>query len=363
MKNKVTHQHHAAVGKLVPMIVACILAMAAGTARAQTATNFTIVNHATGQPLSLYDYQGNVVVLDFWAYWCEFCQEAALDMEPNITEYYRNAGGNTNGVPVQVISINIDCSCSSCESNYIYTYGLELVADDCNWVAYNQFTNGGIPQFAVINGTTNSVNYTPWQILSTPLGYLTNYTVPLLKSYIESVQTPAPIVTMISPTNGATVPAPNVTLNASLATSGKIITRVEFYNGATLIGSITNTAYMTITNDTGSNLTWNTNYSLTWSNVIVGAKSVSARAYYGATGTVNSSAVNFTVATPSFVAALSKKGTNVFLSWSGGAGTYQVLSSTNLSNGSWQNCGTAGTYTNMTLVPSNKSCFYRVMKQ
>jgi hypothetical protein len=261
--------------------VACVLAFGIQAAHATVATNFTIANHATGQPLSLYDYQGSVILLDFWAYWCGPCKRAALDIEPNVTRYYRNAGGNPNGVPVQVISVNIDCSSLALENSYIQECGLELVADDCNYVAFNQFNHGGIPQFAVINGATNSLNYTPWQILSQPTGYATNNTVPALKSYIDSVQTPAPISTVTNPVNGAVVTSSNIFLGAKITTNGKIIKKVEFYNGATLLGSTTNTPY-----------------SLTWSNVSVGAKSVTARAYYGASSSVNSAAVNFTVVAP-----------------------------------------------------------------
>ena len=182
MKTSIALPNNGLKSTLFAAAVAFGLAFGFQTTRAQVAANFTIVNHATGQPLSLYDYQGSVILLDFWAYWCESCQAAASDIEPNITQYYRNAGGNSNGVPVQVISISIDCSSPPSENSYIQTYGLELVADDCNWVAYNQFNYGGIPQFAVINGTTNSLNYTAWQILSEPTGYLTNYTVPLPSS-------------------------------------------------------------------------------------------------------------------------------------------------------------------------------------
>src|SRR5208282_3482231 len=130
--------------------VAVVFGLASGiqTTEAAVAANFTIVNHATGQPLSLSDYQGSVIVLDFWAYWCGPCNLASADIEPNVTQYYRNAGGNSNGVPVTVISVNIDCSDLISENNYIQNYGLELVADDCSWVAYNQFNFGGIPQFA-----------------------------------------------------------------------------------------------------------------------------------------------------------------------------------------------------------------------
>ena len=350
-------------GVLLPLLAGLILALATPTARALVATNFTIVNYSTGQPLSLFDYQGSIVLLDFWAYWCGPCQAAAADIEPNITQYYRNAGGNTNGIPVQVISVNIDCSDPSAEANYIHTYGLEVVADDCYGVAFNQFNFGYIPQFAVINGTTNSSNYTPWQILAEPTGYGVNYTVPLLKSYIESIQTPAPTVVMTGPGNGASVPQPNVPLVASLNTGGKTIKRVEFYFGATLIGTVTNAAYLTITNTTASALVWNTNYSLIWSNVTTGVKSVSVLVYYGASGSVLSVAEVFTVKSPSIVLTLTPQDTNLLLSWSGGSGTYQVQASTNLPSSSWQNCGKAGTSTNMILCPSNRACFYRVIKQ
>ena len=163
-------RHLARSAKLSALAAGLGLGFGLQSARATIANNFTIVNHTNGAPLSLYDYQGSVILLDFWAYWCEYCQAAASDIEPNLTRYFRKAGGNSNGVPVTVISVNIDCTDPAAEENYIQTYGLELVGDDCNGVAYSQFNNGGIPQFAVINGTTNSVNFAPWEIVAAPMG-------------------------------------------------------------------------------------------------------------------------------------------------------------------------------------------------
>jgi autotransporter-associated beta strand protein len=257
------------------------LALGLQTTRAQTAANFTITNHATGQPLSLYNYQGSIILLDFWAYWCGPCGAAASDIEPNLTQYYRNAGGNSNGVPVQVISISIDLSDPAGENSYIQAHGLELVGDDGTGVAFAPYDTGYIPQFVVINGTTNSVNDTSWEILTQQTGYLTNDTVPLLKSYIDAVQTPPPLVTVTNPANGAVVVPAGVALGAGIASHGKIIKKVAFYNGTTLLGSTTNTPY-----------------SLTWSNAPTGAQSVFARAYYGATSSADSAAVNFTVGPP-----------------------------------------------------------------
>jgi thiol-disulfide isomerase/thioredoxin len=315
------------------------------SAGASSASNFTIVNHATGQPLSLYDYQGSVILLDFWAYWCGPCNDASADIEPNITQYYRNAGGNSNGVPVTVISISIDCSDPAAEDSYILNHGLELVGDDANWVAYDQFSNGYIPQFAVINGTVNSSNYSAWQILYSPYGYGTNSTVPTLKSYLDSVQTPAPISTISQPANGAAIASSNIPLCARVVTNGKIIQKVAFYHGATLLGATSNAPYTMI-----------------WSNVPAGAKSVIARAYYGTSGSVDSAAVNFTVGSP-IVAKLAKQGTDLLLSWTGGSGTYQVQIATNLTSPVWQNYGTAVSSTSLTLICSNQMSFYRVVQQ
>lgn len=160
--------------------------------------------------------------------------------------------------------------------------------------------------------------------------------------YIDSVQTPAPISKVTNPLNGAVIAPSNIPLGAEITTNGKIIQKVAFYTSGTLLGSTTNPPY-----------------SLTWSNVSVGAKSIIARAYYGASSSVDSAAVNFTVATP-VVAKLSRQGTNVLLSWTGGAGNYQVQVATNLASAVWQNCGTAGTNTSLVVTHSNRAAFYRV---
>ena len=449
---------------IVAAVAAAVLALWAPTAAGQagpgqTATNFCIVNHATDKPLCLSDYQGCVVVLDFWAYWCEYCQAAAKDIEPNLTKMFRAAGGNTNGVPVQVISVSIDCSDAALENAYIAQYGLELVADDCYWAAYDEWNYGGIPQFAVINGATNSTNYSLWEVVDDPTGYLANYTVPELIGDVNSVQTQAPVITITNPVNGAAFTSSNVTIAARISTSGKIIKGVAFYQGTTPIGSVTNTTYLTVTNWASAGLVWYTNYSLTWSNVPAGSQTVFARAFYGAGQYLDSAPVGFTVQAPSppactltaptngavvpppnvtlaanvvsngmsiqavvfyylsnhlgfpigtsanppysatwsgvtpgvknvFAVALygegqfadsptvtftvaapirqslSRQGGHLLLSWTGGAGTFQVQTCTNLAAHQWQNAGATTTATNLTITPANnRATFYRIQQE
>jgi hypothetical protein len=135
----------------------------------------------------------------------------------------------------------------------------------------------------------------------------------------------------------------NIPLRARVTTNGKIIKKVGYYNGTTLLGTITNIS------DT-----------LNWSNVQAGAKSVFARVYYGTSSSADSPSVNFTVAAP-VMAKLSTQGTNLLLSWTGGTGNFQVQVATNLTGAVWQNFGSAGTNTSLTIPRTNRVAFYRVM--
>ena len=277
---------------LTSSLVAIAIALGVGltSARAQItpvggiARDFTITNHLTGQPLRLYDYQGKIILLEFWAYWCWSCQKAAEDVEPGIARYYRTNGGNDYGVPVQVISISLDPSDPAQVNNFIQTYGLELVGDD-NGEAWSQFGVDGIPQLTVINGTTNSPYYQPWEVVHSRSGYNQNL-VDNLRMNIDGIQTTPPACALVTPTGGTTS-CPPVTLTATVPTNGVIIKKVEFYNGATLIGSTSNPPY-----------------SVNWNIAAEGEKTVFARALYGTSSKSDSPPVTFTVgpAAPNFVA-------------------------------------------------------------
>ncbi len=89
----------------------------------------------------------------------------------------------------------------------------------------------------------------------------------------------APTVNISSPGDGATFPAPaNITINATASVTGGSITRVEFFQGSTLLGEET----------TGP-------YTFVWSSVPAGSYSLTARATSDTGATTTSSAVNITV--------------------------------------------------------------------
>ena len=93
----------------------------------------------------------------------------------------------------------------------------------------------------------------------------------------------APAIALTSPANGATFTAPaTINLAANVTANGHSITRVQFYNGATLLGENTNAPY-----------------AFAWGSVPEGTYSLTARLVYDAGTTLDSTpAVNVLVAAP-----------------------------------------------------------------
>lgn len=56
----------------------------------RTAPEFTL-NNINGNPMSLSDFRGNVVLLQFWATWCPLCRNSIKDLGP-VYEHYKGKG-------------------------------------------------------------------------------------------------------------------------------------------------------------------------------------------------------------------------------------------------------------------------------
>jgi subtilisin-like proprotein convertase family protein len=95
-----------------------------------------------------------------------------------------------------------------------------------------------------------------------------------------SVANPLPTIALTAPANGAAFTAPaTIGLSASVTPNGHTITKVQFYNGATLLGEDTTAPY-----------------AFNWSSVAAGSYTLSARVVYDAGNTVSSVAANISVA-------------------------------------------------------------------
>jgi hypothetical protein len=90
-------------------------------------------------------------------------------------------------------------------------------------------------------------------------------------------------------------------------------------------------------------------------------------AVYGYALSSNQIQAHYSVVTnlpaPLITAAVAWQGTNLLLSWSGSATTYQVQMTTNLLTPNWQNLAGPLSATNLLFAPSNDAAFYRILGQ
>ena len=150
-----------------------------------------------------------------------------------------------------------------------------------NVLDLRMWTNGTFS--ALISGATYFFAATAYSTngLESDYSLEVSYTVPLPTNN-------SPAITLTSPANGSAYVAPaTINLAASVTANGHAITQVQFYNGATLLGSVASAPY-----------TWS------WNNVSVGNYSLSAKAVYDSGSTVASASANVTVAAAKPVAGL-----------------------------------------------------------
>jgi len=151
--------------------------------------NFTLINRANGQEVSLYDMEGNVIFLEWFAHWCPFCQAAARDIGPGIVDYYNDLGATVNGVEVMHVSLNLQGGAESQTQGFVTFFGLQTVLNDFDRAVSNRFQPSNQPIFAIINGVANSPSHQQWELLYTELGYGSiNAPIATFRAALESVQ-------------------------------------------------------------------------------------------------------------------------------------------------------------------------------
>ena len=153
--------------------------------------NFSLVDRATGKPVQLTDFAGKIVVLDWFAWWCPFCQAAAPQLLTGVDEWYAARGGNPAGIPVVHVGINLQSGQEVQTQNFVTRAKLDLVLQDFNRALANRVATDGQPIFAIINGVTNSPTHKPWQLLYSRRGYgQTSFPVVDFRAAIDAVKAP-----------------------------------------------------------------------------------------------------------------------------------------------------------------------------
>ena len=169
--------------------------------------NFTLTNRETNQPVSLYDLEGKVIFLEWFAYWCPFCKAAAGAIGPGLIDYYGSRNGNADGVEFMHVALNLQGGAESPTQNFINFYQLPFVLNDFNRAVANRFQSGGQPIFAIINGVKNSASHEQWELVYSHLGY-GDLTAPIteFRNVINSVKAAQVVPGFVDYLNGLQLP-------------------------------------------------------------------------------------------------------------------------------------------------------------
>lgn len=123
------------------------------------APDFTITDFSTGKKVSLSDFKGKTVVINFWASWCPPCQTEA----PLINGYSDQA--NANDVVVLGVAV---WDVSSDSQKFIQQYGLNYLngADTKGTIAID-YGVAGVPETFIVSPTGQLMGKFPGAIEST----------------------------------------------------------------------------------------------------------------------------------------------------------------------------------------------------
>ena len=115
----------------------------------QTAPDFTLTD-TKGKKVSLSDYKGKVVILDFWATWCPPCRRGIPDLI-SIKKEYKNK--------IAIIGVSLDVDTKKNVVPFIKTYGINYpVVYATNQVVRDYGNIDAIPTSFVIDKDGKIVN-------------------------------------------------------------------------------------------------------------------------------------------------------------------------------------------------------------
>lgn len=122
------------------------------------------VDRETGDPVTLDQFAGEIVVLDYFAYWCAPCAPASRKIEEGIAKFYET--GAQVGVPVRVLGVNTTTAQPSKTEKFIKKAGMGHVVDDPDGKSHTEWGARSLPYIVVLDGreATAETGTTGWKV-------------------------------------------------------------------------------------------------------------------------------------------------------------------------------------------------------
>ncbi len=114
---------------------------------------FSLPQLETGEQVSLDDFRGQIIVLDFFNVNCDECARISWELESDVQEYYADRSGNPHGTAVQVIAVNSVVAKQEDMEAFLQKTELGMVLDDPEGTLLQRYGGTGLPYVVVIDAT------------------------------------------------------------------------------------------------------------------------------------------------------------------------------------------------------------------
>src|SRR5712692_3149815 len=147
------------------------LAGSVPSARAEAAPAFDLPRRGTDERVRLEDFAGQILVLDFCAFWCAPCERASKELETGLQQFYALRNGNPRGVPVRVVSVNIEKDVPARTEEFLRRTGASFVVNDFAGSLLKELGSAGIPFLVVVDGSRSRPGAPRFEIVYKHAGF------------------------------------------------------------------------------------------------------------------------------------------------------------------------------------------------
>jgi len=142
-----------------------------GRAADNFAPDFELRRWNSSETVKLKDFAGQIVVLDFFAYWCVPCKRASKEIEPDIAKHYETKHGNPHGAPVRVVAVNVESAKPEKTTKFIRDIDADFVINDTDAALFTKLGGEGTPFIVIIDGTRGTKDAPEFHVVYRKAGF------------------------------------------------------------------------------------------------------------------------------------------------------------------------------------------------